>query len=212
MDIHRPKHKLESLREFAVELFTVTCGIIIALSLEAGVTYWHERILAREARADFRAELAENEDKLAKFVAADAALEGWFDSMIDFAHARLAHQAAKPPGDPPPRTFLHLEQAAWDTALATQAIRLLGFQETRALAALYNRQAAVNALTVTAIDQWISVSGYDPDEAMSDEEGRQALKQLRAAKVYAQSLAHTDAEILAQSKAASALLGGRVDP
>jgi hypothetical protein len=60
MDIHPPEHPIRSVRDFLVQMFTVTCGIIIALGLEALVTWRSDASLASVTRADFRAEISEN--------------------------------------------------------------------------------------------------------------------------------------------------------
>ena len=64
MDIHPPEHPIRSFRDFAVQIFTVTCGIIIALGLEALVVHRHEARLLRETRAEFSAEIQDSIDKL----------------------------------------------------------------------------------------------------------------------------------------------------
>lgn len=57
MDIHKP-HAPHSLGEFAREIATIVTGILIALALEQGVTWLHERHVAADALASIRAEVA----------------------------------------------------------------------------------------------------------------------------------------------------------
>ena len=57
MDIHKP-HAPHSLGEFAREIATIVTGILIALALEQGVTWLHERHVAAEALASVRTEIA----------------------------------------------------------------------------------------------------------------------------------------------------------
>jgi hypothetical protein len=59
MDIHKPK-AAHSLREFVIEIGTIICGILIALSLEQGLELAHERKISVEARDAVRAEVQEN--------------------------------------------------------------------------------------------------------------------------------------------------------
>jgi hypothetical protein len=51
MDIHKPK-AAHSLREFAVEIGTIVCGILIALGLEQGIEafHWAEKVRSAEER------------------------------------------------------------------------------------------------------------------------------------------------------------------
>src|SRR5438270_535948 len=59
MEIHTPERPPLSMKEFGIQLATITIGILIALSLE-GVTQWlHHRSLVREARANLASKLDE---------------------------------------------------------------------------------------------------------------------------------------------------------
>lgn len=59
MDIHKPK-AAHSLREFAIEIGTIICGILIALGLEQSVDYFHRRHEAHEAEEGLRASIQLN--------------------------------------------------------------------------------------------------------------------------------------------------------
>jgi hypothetical protein len=50
MEVHVPSGRPHSLKNFAIELGTITAGILIALTLEALVERHHYRVLADEAR------------------------------------------------------------------------------------------------------------------------------------------------------------------
>lgn len=60
LDIHLPHGKLQGVKEFFLHLFTITIGLLIALSLEGWVEYLHHHHLAREAEDSLRAEIANN--------------------------------------------------------------------------------------------------------------------------------------------------------
>jgi len=66
IDIHLPQGKLIGVKEFFLHLFTITIGLLIALSLEGFVEYEHHRHLAHEAEAGLRAEIASNEHELVR--------------------------------------------------------------------------------------------------------------------------------------------------
>lgn len=59
MEIHKP-HAAKTWREFAVELGTITAGILIALTLEQVMESQHASHRAREARENIRVEIADN--------------------------------------------------------------------------------------------------------------------------------------------------------
>ena len=54
--IHKP-HPPHSLGEFAREIATIVTGILIALALEQGIAWLHDRHLADEARTARDAEM-----------------------------------------------------------------------------------------------------------------------------------------------------------
>jgi hypothetical protein len=208
MDIHPPEHPIRSLRDFLVQIFTVTVGIIIALGLEALVTWRGDVALARAARADFTAELTANIDKINQQLPGMKGDQTWMAAMITWGEAKLKHAPTKSPPDlPDSRRFVVMSNAAWDTALATQAIHHLRFTEARSLADAYTTQKILNDLTIRAEEQWLGMAAYsgDPD-AMTDAELRTGLATLRVAAVYTGSLLALEQKIVAQDKAALAEL------
>jgi hypothetical protein len=57
MDIHKPK-AARNWREFAIEIGTIICGILIALALDQTVEWLHRRSEMAEARQALRSEIA----------------------------------------------------------------------------------------------------------------------------------------------------------
>jgi hypothetical protein len=208
MDIHPPEHPIRSLRDFLVQIFTVTVGIVIALGLEALVTWRSDVALARAARADFNAELTANVDKITKQLPGMQGDEKWMAATIAWGEARLKHAATKPPPDlPDSRSFVVMANAAWDTALATQAIHHLRFSEARSLAEAYTMQGILNDLTIRAEEQWLGMAAYGGNpEALTDTDVRAGLATLRIAGAYTGSLLHLEQKVLAQDKSALAEL------
>src|ERR1700744_6326691 len=68
MEIHKPK-AAHSAREFAVELFTIVLGIVIAICLEQTVEYFHWRHEVDVARKALNEEIAANSSVFAFRVA-----------------------------------------------------------------------------------------------------------------------------------------------
>jgi hypothetical protein len=185
MDIHPPEHPIRSVRDFLLQMFTITCGILIALGLDSLVLHRREANLARETRQDFSAEIADNLSKLRSVRALADGNDAWIQTAIAWYDARLKHKSAKEPDANITRTFPALRNAAWETALATQAIRLLSFPEAKALATAYNHQVTLTEIIGRARDQWIALSGFagNADDA-TEEELRSADEQLRVAYAY----------------------------
>jgi hypothetical protein len=65
IEVHPPLSKLGGVKDFFVHIFTITIGLLIALSLEGWVEYAHHRHLAHETEQSLRAEIAHNEQSMA---------------------------------------------------------------------------------------------------------------------------------------------------
>ena len=212
MEITPPEHPIRSWREFLSHILTVTCGILIALGLEQMVELHRAHTLAGHARADFRAELANNREKIEATRASDHANGDWLASLTAYGEARLKpnHPKLGDPKGPPAteRTFVMLPTSAWEVAVATQAVNQLDFGEARALSAAYNRIAVLNGLSAQARSQWIELSGWrgsDP-ATLSDGDLRTLLRILYVGFAYAHSLEARDTSVLAAIDTAAAVL------
>jgi len=209
MDIHPPEHPIRSLRDFGIHIFTITCGIIIALGLESLVQRHHEARLADKAREEFVVQIAENRASLtANLTELQRDLQ-WLQAISDAATARLHHQPYHLPTEIQPRSFIRLATTAWDTALATQAIEHLSFAEVRALSKVYAQETTLNDLSVRARDQWVSLASYgEPSDwpDASEETIRKGLGDLHIAYSFADTIADSDRQLLDSYTKAETLL------
>jgi hypothetical protein len=198
LEIHPPEHPIRSFRDFAVQIFTVTCGIIIALGLEARVVHRHEARLLRETRAQFSAEIRDSIDKLQSVHAlADRDIK-WMRDMLDWGALRLKHKPAKPPDFLDARSFTVLPDEAWTTAEATQALPLMRFTELRALAKVHTYATAFNDVSARGREQWLGVIRYGDLESLTDDEIRTGLGDLRVTLAYTMSLKAYEEKLIKQ--------------
>jgi hypothetical protein len=205
MDIHPPHAPIRSMRDFMLQIFTVTCGIVIALALEGLVQSRNDEALAAVTREDFKAEISANLANLERLRPASHADFDWMMTMVAFGEAKLRHENPKPPAVLQQRNFTTLSKAAWDTALATQAIHRLRFEEARQLAETYNKQASMNDLTDHAEHQWVSLAAFGGDLiTMPDSEVREGLGALRVAAAYSGSMLAAEDKVIDSYKAALA--------
>ena len=65
LDVHVPHEKVHGLKDFFLHLFTITIGLLIALSLEGCVEWQHHRHLVREAEAALHDEIENNAKQVA---------------------------------------------------------------------------------------------------------------------------------------------------
>jgi hypothetical protein len=61
MDVHPPHEPIRSWKDFILHLLMITLGLLIALALQAAVESLHHRHMVREARANLRREIVENQ-------------------------------------------------------------------------------------------------------------------------------------------------------
>jgi hypothetical protein len=119
VDIHKPK-PVHNWREFLIEIGTIICGILIALSLEQVVSTldWNRKV--SEARSTVGVELAENLGRMQVRLQ----LEQCLDQRLD-AIAALVDRAAKT-GTLPPLPNLRSPpyttwgNGVWSTAVSAQ--------------------------------------------------------------------------------------------
>ncbi len=60
MEIHPPHAAARSLKDFFLQLLTITVGVLIALSIEGIVEWRHHRMLVRDAKAMIALEISDN--------------------------------------------------------------------------------------------------------------------------------------------------------
>src|SRR5580704_15652910 len=61
LDVHPAHHAASTWRDFFIHIATIVLGLLIAISLEQTIEYFHHRHLAREASEQLRLERVSNE-------------------------------------------------------------------------------------------------------------------------------------------------------
>ncbi len=145
MEIEPPHHPIETRRDFFIHLFTITCGLLIALSLEGLVEWAHHRSLVHEARANIRQEIEDNQkaanknlastDKNLQITRSDLATERRLQDQPKGFHGSLNFTFS---WDSP-------SDSAWLTARDTGALGYMPYAEVQRYADLYGEQAKVDS-------------------------------------------------------------------
>lgn len=65
LDVHPPHERMHGVKDFLLHLFTITIGLLIALSLEGCMEWQHHRHLVQEAETGLRSEIAQNSGMIA---------------------------------------------------------------------------------------------------------------------------------------------------
>ncbi len=185
MEIHPPHAPAHSFKDFAIQLVTITAGVLIALSVESVREWNHYRTLVTEAREMIGREIADNKKEVA----------GILDRIADRhtnlkAGIQLADQLLAKKEPTVHQVNLNLEvadlgTASWQTAERTGALGHMDYAEVQKYARLYSHQELYAQRQRLAMDQLGLAMGLlqgNPSEATpSDlEQFRQRVIELRA--------------------------------
>ena len=161
MHIHLPKGNLESLRGFLLELFTITCGILIAISLESAVESIHHHYLLREARGNILSEMRDNHriiDSTAKEIPSEL---GMLQNVVALCLQERAHRGSvdlrKVKRINLGFTGFAISSDNWSTAQSIGAVSLMDYEEIRKYTSVYKIQTMATSLHQQTMDKWIQL-------------------------------------------------------
>jgi hypothetical protein len=176
LDVHAPHKPIEGIKEFLLHLFTITVGLLIALSLEGLVEWQHHRHLVHEAQASLYGEIERNA----------AALKGTSDQLhkeqADLKHdvSVLNHLIAA--GKMPEHEHMTIsfgihgfDNLGWKTAQATGASAYMSYSIAQQYADIYTtqdeladaeRQAARDA--ILSLAPFMDTDGKSPDPTVAE--------------------------------------------
>jgi len=162
MHIHPLKGKLDSVKEFFLELFTITCGILIALSLEGTVEWVHHRHLLHEARGNILSELQENRRTIASTAKEIPAELGNLQRMMSFCRQERSHRGSVDLDTAKKNVSLNfttgtISATSWSTAQSAGAINLMDYEEINRYTIIYALQTETAALARQTLDKWLQV-------------------------------------------------------
>jgi hypothetical protein len=144
LDVHPPHEPIHGLRDFLLHLFTITIGLLIALSLEAAVEAAHHRHLVHQARETIREEITANQQTLALDRRGLDSNEVYLRHTIDQLNAYAKNPRQTPPHVAFPWMWDSPTGAAWHTARDTGALSLVPYDEVQRYTTLYGQQDMVN--------------------------------------------------------------------
>ncbi len=170
MDIEPPHHPIESKRDFFIHLFTITCGLLIALSLESFVEWGHHRGLVREARENIRREIEDNKKLTIEDIENVKQDEASFEHNLEEERAlrdspKIGHHSVSSN-----ISWSSTSDAAWRTARDTGALAYMPYAEVQRYALLYLQQDVTNTQAVQMFRQQIEATApllMEKDEKLS---------------------------------------------
>lgn len=161
MHIHPPKEAIRSLRHFSLELFTVTCGILIALSLEGLVESMHHRSLVKHARGTLQAECGENRKRLRTITDAIPGELKELEKLIRVCRKELAQRGSTDNGADATFRLSYsagpLTTTAWSAAGSSGALARMDYEELRSFTRVYVTQEFVGSLQQQALSRWLQL-------------------------------------------------------
>jgi hypothetical protein len=179
LDVHSPHEPIIGWKDFLLHLFTITIGLLIALSLEGTVEWFHHRHLVHEAEASLRAEIDSNSQ----------ALHGTLDDLQK-QQANLKHDVevlnhviykGKTPKKDHMEINFHIhsfDNLGWKTAQATGAAAYMPYALAQEYADIYTTQDELaDAEKQAARDAIISLAPFlnagenDPDPTPAQAQG-----------------------------------------
>jgi hypothetical protein len=148
MEIHPPEKPIHTVRDFLLQLMTITAGILIALSLEGAIEWSQHRTLVSEVKANLRQEILDNKRELGKVLALAPQLRANEQAAIQFIEDLRAHRLK---GRGPVKldfTFYlgRLSGTSWSTAQAAGAVVYMPYEDVQRYASIYDKQREFDQL------------------------------------------------------------------
>lgn len=140
-DVHPPHESVHTRKGFLLHIATITIGLLIALSLEQTVEYFHHRHIVRDTRAALEDEKQENIRRFHQNVAQHVMMMAYLHNNI-----RIFEYLRDHPGTPqeqlPGVLYWGIGRkeplvSAWSTAQHTDAVSLMPRAEVNDLTTLY---------------------------------------------------------------------------
>lgn len=158
MEIHSP-HGVHSVRDFLMELLTITVGILIALSLENLVEWHHHRELAHEAEQNLNSELRYNREELDKGMQAISADEAKLQEAVDMVHKLQQDRTIPVNNFTVNWTLEELHATSWNTANSTGALAYMGYANVARYSKVYDLQQEFLSVQHRMMDALMGVYG-----------------------------------------------------
>lgn len=144
IEVHSPSEPVHGWRDFFIHLATITIGLLIALSLEGCVEFWHHRSLVHEAERSLQVEIASNAENLQANL---ADLRKNRDALAgDVMMMRKIIANPKVPNKETPTINFNIgsfSDVSWKTAQSTGALAYMPYGMAHQYADIYDQQSVV---------------------------------------------------------------------
>jgi hypothetical protein len=170
IDVHAPHETPHGWRDFLLHLFTITIGLLIALSLEGLIEWQHHRHLVHDAEASLRAEIKANADGMPGTL--DTLHKNQDELKHDVDMLKIVIATKKLPHGSMTISYhiVTFDSVSWQTAQTTGALSYMPYDQAKEYAGIYStqeelkvseQQAAQDA--VISLGSFINAQDSDPD-------------------------------------------------
>jgi hypothetical protein len=159
MEIHAPHETAHSWREVTRQLAIITAGVLIALAFEGIVSWFDHRILAREAVANIRREIADNARELEGLFVNIAQEKKSLEHAAAIAQMLLDHKKLEHESLNLDFHGAELGDASRKTAEVTGAFGYMDYADVEKYAAVYALQERFHRLQERVSENFINASG-----------------------------------------------------
>jgi hypothetical protein len=176
LDVHAPHEPIIGWKDFLLHLFTITVGLLIALSLEGVVEWQHHRHLVHEAEASLHGEIERNAKSL------QSTTEQLHQNQADLKHDAAVLKAIIATGKMPEHDHMNISFAihgfdgvGWKTAQATGAFAYMPYERAQEYADIYTTQDELADAehvaardTIIGLAPFINTEDKDPNPTKAD--------------------------------------------
>jgi hypothetical protein len=199
LEVHPPNEPVHGWRDFFIHLATITIGLLIALSLEGCVEFWHHRSLVHEAEESLQAEVKANAEELQGALNDVRKEQEVLGQDIAIMKKIIAHPKEENREDMTIkfriRTF---NSVSWKTAQSTGALSYMPYERAKEYSNLYGAQNEIDAAehqavrdTVLAIAPFAGSKKGEPNPG-----GEEAVKIADRLEILESQLMFLEAQIL----------------
>ena len=145
------------IRNFVVQLLTITAGVLIALFFEGLVGWNQNRALVREARAMIAREIASNKKEVDGELATLDDRAARLDTAVRMANELLATKTTTVTKLDLGVSFAELQNVSWRSAERTGAVGHMDFSEVQEYSRVYDFQELYTAHQRRAVERLAAV-------------------------------------------------------
>lgn len=184
LDVHAPHGSGRGWKDFMFHMAAIACGLLLALALEKGAEYMHERRLLSDSRRELAAELEENRRVLEKNEHEATRVRATLEADLQIIRALRAHTAPDGKLDYSNNFYATLD-GAWQSVENNGSLSLMPHDEL-SKQAWFHRMLRDQLVSITNLSSTMKIAGAWAASTPSDKLDPHELEALEARTIEAQ--------------------------